>query len=111
MLNAVDSAIEMKLVRKIYNGAKRMKTTSVGVMGLASPTPSEDLAQEWANESLKIALRAYEDLIMVAKQGNDYKVNFKTTKEAYINKFRPVILKQMKLAARRLADLLNALYP
>ncbi len=81
-------------------------------MGLTAPTPLEDLAQEWANESLKIALKAYQNLTMIAKiDDKNYDVAFLTTKEDYIEKFRPVILKQMKLAARRLADLLNALYP
>lgn len=112
LLNDSVSAMEMKLVKKIYNGAKKLGVASTGTVGLAALTPLEDLAQEWANESLKIALKAYKNLKMVAKiDDKTYDVAFLTTKEAYIEKFRPMILKQMKLAARRLADLLNKLYP
>lgn len=112
LLNSSVAAMEKKLVKKIYNGAKRIGATPAGTMGLAAPTPLEDLAQQWANESLKIALKAYKNLKMVAKiDDKTYDVSFLTNKEDYIGKFRPVILKQMKLAARHLADLLNALYP
>jgi hypothetical protein len=103
---------EAKLVKKISNGAKKMKLSGGGIMGLASPTAPEDLAQEWAEESLKIARRAYQNIKIIQKVDNQtYKADFKTTKADYIQKFRPVLLKQMKLAARRLADLLNTLYP
>jgi S1/P1 Nuclease len=102
---------EKQLVQKIYNGAKKLSDASEGTIGLAAVTPLEDLAQDWANESVKIAFKAYQDIKMVAKKGGNYQVDFKTTKEAYIVKFRPVILKQMKLAAHHLAELLNAIYP
>lgn len=111
LLDAAGTAVELELVGRIYRGAARMRTRVAGTMGLAAPVALEDLAQEWANESLKIALRAYRNLRMVAKQGDDYAVDFKIDKDAYIRKFRPVILTQMKRAARRLADLLNTLYP
>lgn len=107
----IDTVKEKELVNLIYNGAKKMGTSFTAAMGLAANTSLEDLAREWAEESLKIALKAYQNIRMIAKQGGDYKVAFKTTKDDYINLFRPVLLKQMKLAARRLADLLNSLYP
>ena len=111
LLTVSNSALELQLVMKIYNGAKRMAGWSSGTVGIAAQTPLEELAEEWANESLKLAYSAYRNIKMVSKQGGDYKVEFKTTKAEYINKFRPRLLKQMKLASRRLADLLNALYP
>ena len=110
LLNS-NSAKEKELIKKIYNGAKIMSAKSAGTIGLAAHTALEDLAQDWANDSLKISLRAYQNITMVAKQGKNYQVAFKTTKADYISLFRPVILKQMKLAAHRLADLLNAIYP
>ncbi|MDQ3181426.1 MAG: S1/P1 nuclease [Acidobacteriota bacterium] len=106
-----NSAKEKQLIRTIYNGAKKLGEKSAGTIGLAAQTALEDLAQDWANDSLKISRKAYQNIKMVAKQGANYKVEFKTTKTDYITKFRPIILKQMKLAARRLADLLNAIYP
>lgn len=105
------SAKEKQLIKQIYNGAKKLGANSAGTVGLAANTALEDLAQDWANDSIKIARRAYRNIKMVAKQGQNYQVAFKTTKADYITIFRPIILKQMKLAARRLADLLNAIYP
>lgn len=111
LLSASNSAKEKELVKKIYEGAKKLSEASAAGMGLSAPTPLEDLAQDWANESIKISFEAYRNIKMVAKDGSNYKADFKTTKDDYIQKFRPVILKQMKLAAHRLAELLNAIYP
>jgi hypothetical protein len=113
-LLATDSSKEKQLLKKIVNGAKKLEKLPVyndGSIGLAVITPLEDLARDWADETLKIALQAYKNIKMVKKTDGNYEVKFKTTKDDYIAKFRPVILKQMKLAARRLADLLNAIFP
>jgi len=112
LLGAENAAKELELIEELSEGARKMEADPGEGMGLASPTPPEDWAQEWANGSLKIALEAYQNIKMVEKVDDDtYKTAFVTTKADYIEKFRPVILKQMKLAVRRLADLLNMLYP
>jgi hypothetical protein len=110
LLAAAVSPKELQLLLEIINGAKQLGKKSAATAALAV-TPLEDLAQIWAEESVKISKQAYKNIVMIKKVGGDYEVKFKTTKNAYINKFRPVIIKQMKLAARRLADLLNAIYP
>lgn len=109
-LLAAGSHKELELLLEIITGAKKLTKNSGGTVGLAV-TPLEDLAQKWAGESVKISRTAYENIVMKAKNGADYDVDFLTTKADYIDKFRPVIIKQMKFAARRLADLLNAIYP
>lgn len=99
------------LVKTIVGRAKKISEKSKATIGLAAVTPLEDLAREWADESLKIANKAYKNIRMIAKNGKNYDVAFKTNKDDYIKLFRPVIIKQMSLAAHRLADLLNKIYP
>lgn len=112
LLDAEIAAKELELIAEITEGARNVEPDSSGEIELAAPTPPEDWAQIWANESLKIALEAYRNIKMVEKVDDDtYKADFITTKADYINKFRNVILDQMKLATRRLADLMNELYP
>jgi hypothetical protein len=95
-----------RLVREIVEGARAMET------GTLEGVPVEDGPVEWADGSLAIALEAYKNLKNITNSGaNKYKAEFKTTKAAYIEIFRPVVLNQMSLGAHRLAGLLNGLFP
>ena len=98
-----------ELVEMIYQGAKKMENGSSGTMGLASVTPVEDWSAKWANETLKVAKKAYKTLTIVKKQSNGFKVDWEG-KDEYIKRCRPLVLKQMKTAARNLADLINEIY-
>ena len=112
LLAAAEPSKEIQIIKKIVSGAKKLGASfDNNGISTAAATPLEDLAQDWVRESAKISLKAYQNLVMDKKDGNNYIVKFKTTKDDYIAKFRPVILKQMKLAARRLADLLNVIFP
>jgi PAS domain-containing protein len=90
-----------KLARRVKDSAAAADTVPEG--------PIEDWAKAWATRSLKIAKDAYEPLRIVSKQGNKYKVEWES-KEAYDNRFEPVVRRQTDGAARHLADLLNAIW-
>lgn len=109
LLNTSGTSEREKLVRKIYEGAKEMGAAQAGTMGLAANTAVEDWVVDWANESRKVAVKAYKNIVIVKKQSNGFKVDWEG-KEAYIKRCRPLVLKQMKSAARHLADLLNEIY-
>jgi hypothetical protein len=98
------------LIREIFEQARAMGSETEGA-GLSEVVAIEDRVVEWADGSLAVALEAYKNIRIVAKVGQNYTGEFKTTKNDYVDKFRPVILNQMALAARRLADLLNDLFP
>jgi hypothetical protein len=101
-----------RLVREIVEGAKAMEGGNLESVNPAALVPAEDRPAEWADGSLAVAREAYKNLKNITKSGtNKYKAEFKTTKAAYIQIFRPVVLNQMSLGARRLADLLNELFP
>lgn len=109
LLDVAASNKRKALVTKLFNGAKNLQENTPGAIGLAASTALEDLAIEWANGSLKVALQAYKNIVIVKKQGTKFKIEFEG-KEAYIKRCRPLLLKQMKLAVRRLADLLNDIF-
>lgn len=99
-----------RLVREIVNGARAMKTGALEAINASDVVPAEARPVEWAGGSLAISLEAYRNLKNITKSGNKFKAQFKTTKSEYIQIFRPLVLQQMSLGARRLADLLNELF-
>lgn len=103
-------AERQRLVREIVEGARAMEAGGLETVNPADAVPAEDRPVEWAGDSIAIALEAYKNLKNFEKSGNKYKAKFKTTKAAYIEMFRPMVLRQMSLGARRLADLLNELF-
>ena len=101
-----------RLVREIVEGARALETGDLEAVNPADVVPAEDRPVEWADGSLAVALEAYKNLKNITKSGtNKYTAEFKTTKTAYIQMFRPVVLNQMSLGAHRLAELLNELFP
>lgn len=100
-----------RLVQEIVEGARAMEAGNLETVNQADAVPAEERPLEWADGSLAIALAAYQNLKNFTNSGNNkYRAEFKTTKAAYIQKFRPVVINQMSLGARRLADLLNELF-
>lgn len=114
--SASDAKTKRQLIKRIYEGAKKLGSAggaglSGGGAGLSAVSHSEDWAIEWAGEALKAARKAYRNFRVVSKSGGKYTCEWKTTKADYIATFRPIVLKQLKLGARNLADLLNDIYP
>jgi hypothetical protein len=112
-LLAVSASSKRKaLVKSLVSGARKLAGDSAdkaGAVGLASNDGPEDWAVGWANDSLKVSVKAYKNIVITGKQGNDFKVDWEG-RDAYIKRCRPLVLKQMKLAVRHLADLLNEVF-
>lgn len=112
-LEAADDFEERKenVVREILERAEALGAAEESTGALEAVVPIEDRAVEWADGSLELALGAYQNITVKAKTGfNKYNAEFKTTRAAYIQMFRPLIINQMALGARRLAGLLNELF-
>lgn len=75
----------------------------------ANVTPPNRWAEQWANDSLVLARSAYESLRIVKRLGGGkYRVSWEG-KAAYDARCRPIVSRQLTLAAQHLAELLNAI--
>lgn len=72
----------------------------------ADAVPPELWPEQWASESLVTARAAYKSLKIAEARGNKFIVSWEG-KEAYEARCKPLVIRQMKLAAQNLAALLD----
>jgi hypothetical protein len=105
---AADEKLKFELIEKLYQIAERnFATLPVGEAD--EETPVTDWAEQWANASLIVAREAYRTLKIVQSTTSGYKVSWEG-KIAYNERCAPLLRNQMALAARHLAQMLNAIY-
>jgi hypothetical protein len=81
--------------------------------GEADPIPLDQWAVQWATESLVQARKAYQSLEIKGKfknKQNQFAMNWEG-RQTYDARCKPIVDSQMKLAAKNLAALLNAIWP
>lgn len=110
-----DDATSPELKNRFVNKLVRMVESDNAVRrSIAVPanvTPPDQWAEQWANDSLVEARKAYESLRIVSRlSGGKFKVSWEG-KTAYDARCRPIVSQQLTLAVQHLADLLNAIWP
>lgn len=107
---AADENLKAELIEKLYQIARRdFAGLRAGGGEADDETPITDWAEQWANDSLVVAREAYRTLRIVQPTASGYKV-FWEGKTAYNERCAPLLRNQMALAARHLAEMLNAIY-
>lgn len=109
--DSTNPELKERFIVKLLGMVERERATRRSVAAPANNTPLDRWAEQWANDSLVEARRAYESLRIVSRlSGGKFKVSWEG-KAAYDSRCRPIVQQQLTLAAQHLADLLNAIWP
>ena len=106
---ANEEQIKADLIDKLYQIASQDFVAMQLDNGEADDSPITEWAEQWANDSLAVAREAYRTLKIVQKTASGFKVSWEG-KAAYNERCAPLLRSQMALAARHLAEMLNAIY-
>jgi hypothetical protein len=72
-------------------------------------SPPDEWPVQWATDALVLAREAYESLTITGRHPKGYEVTWEG-REAYDSRCKPIVISQLKLAARNLAKLLGAIF-
>ncbi|HEU4508113.1 MAG TPA: S1/P1 nuclease [Pyrinomonadaceae bacterium] len=107
---STNAELKQRFVVKLLGMVERERAARRNVAAPANNVPVDRWAEQWANDSLVEARRAYESLRIVRRlSGGKFKVSWEG-KAAYDARCRPIVQQQLTLAAQHLADLLNAIW-
>jgi len=114
--NSVENAeLKNKLIVKLYQLAGEIEESASFE---SDSIPVENWVEQWANESLEAAREAYRtlEIIETVKKTNangsveiSYKVSWEG-RDKYNERCAPILRNRMAMAAKHLAELLNAIY-
>ncbi len=109
-LAADDGELKAQLIEKLYGIAVQdFAAEPVDGGAEADNIPVSERAEQWANESLLVARKAYETLRIVEETASGYKVSWEG-KTKYNERCAELLRNQMAMGARHLAQMLNAIY-
>jgi hypothetical protein len=102
--------LKARFIAKLSGMIEQERATRRAMAATANVTPVDQWAEQWATNSLTLARSAYDSLRIVQRlSGGRYKVSWEG-KAAYDRRCRPIVTRQLTLAAENLAELLNAIW-
>jgi subtilisin family serine protease len=111
MNDSTNHELKDRFIDKLARMVERDKARRRGIVAPANGALPDQWAEQWANDSLVGAQKAYESLRIVRRlNGGKFKVSWEG-KAAYDARCRPIVSQKLTLAAQHLADLLNAIWP
>jgi hypothetical protein len=110
-IQANETSLKTKALEKLFALVQQDETVADPAADVTfdEPLSPEKLVENWTTASLETAKQAYHSLQITVRQGNKYKVSWEG-REAYDKRCQPVVINQMKAAARNLAKLLDAIW-
>jgi hypothetical protein len=110
-MEADETNLKTKALEKLFKLVEQDKINNdpSGEIVSDQPVSPEKWIEDWTNASLKTANEAYHSLQITTKQDNKFKVSWEG-REIYDGRCQPIVINQMKMAARNLAKLLDAIW-